>query len=358
MKRIIFLWSILILALTVSCNSDDDAQMVQDTPSNNFTNGVLVLNEGAFMSGNASVSFISNTGEIQNNVFSTVNNRPLGDVAMSIDFYEDLAFIVVNNSNTVEVVNRFTFESIATIAGDLYNPRYIKAHNGMGYISNWGDGNDANDDFIAVVDLNTFEVTSTIPVAQGPERLEIYNNKLYIAQRGDYAFGNTISVMDLEAHSIVESIEINDVPNGMQIENGNLFVMSSGREAWTGAETMAALQKIDLQTHQIVDQIEFPSGVHPIHLQIENGNIYYVIGSGVYRTSTANLQFNDSPLISTSDEGVSLIYGFNVLNGWIYVCDAVDYVSNGKLFVFSLNGNLDSQYPINGLMPNGVYFNN
>src|SRR5690625_7096362 len=81
--------------------------------------------------------------------------------------------------------------------------------------------------------------------------------------------------MDLEAHSIVESIEINDVPNGMQIENGNLFVMSSGREAWTGAETMAALQKIDLQTHQIVDQIEFPSGVHPIHLHIENGNIYY-----------------------------------------------------------------------------------
>ena len=356
MKRIIF-WSLLILALTVSCSSDDDVQSVQDTTSN-FTNGVLVLNEGAFMSGNASVSFISNTGEIQNNIFSTVNNRALGDVAMNIDFYEDLAFIVVNNSNTVEVVDRFTFESKATIAGELYNPRYFKAYNGLGYISNWGDGNDANDDFIAIVDLNTFEITSKIPVAQGPERLEIYNNKLYIAQRGDYAFGNTISVMDLNAHSIVESIEIKDVPNGMQIENGNLFVMSSGKEAWTGAETMAALQKIDLQTHQIVDQIEFPSGVHPTHLQIENGNIYYVIGSDIYRTSTGSLQFNDSPMISTADEGVSLMYGFNVLNGWIYVCDAVDYVSNGKLFVFSLNGNLDSQYPIDGLIPNGVYFNN
>src|SRR5690625_7411436 len=113
----------------------------------------------------------------------------------------------------------------------------------MCYNSSRREGNDENYDLIAIVDLNTFEITSKIPVAQGPERLEIYNNKLYIAQRGDYAFGNTITVMDLEAHSIVESIEINDVPNGMQIENGNLFVMSSGREAWTGAETMAALQK-------------------------------------------------------------------------------------------------------------------
>src|SRR5690625_3238126 len=172
MKRIIFLWSLMILALTVSCNSDDDAQLVQDTPSNNFTNGVLVLNEGAFMSGNASVSFISNTGEIQNNIFSTVNNRALGDVAMNIDFYEDLAFIVVNNSNTVEVVDRFTFESKATIAGELYNPRYFKAYNGLGYISNWGDGNDANDDFIAIVDLNTFDFNSKIYVVNGTTSLE------------------------------------------------------------------------------------------------------------------------------------------------------------------------------------------
>lgn len=348
----------MILALTVSCNSDDDVQSVQETASNNFSNGVLVLNEGAFMSGNASVSFISNTGEIHNNIFYNVNNRALGDVALSANFHEELAFIVVNNSNTVEVVDRFTFESIATIAGGFDNPRYIVAHDGLAYVSNWGDGNDANDDFIAVVDLNTFQVISTVSVPQGPERLEVYNNKLYVAQRGDYAYGNSISVIDLSSNSIIESIEINDVPNGMQIDNGYLFVMSSGKESWTGEQTLGALHKIDLQNHQIVNQIHFPSGVHPIHLQIENEKIYYVIGSDIYTTSTGNLQFNNSPLISTADEGVSLMYGFNVLNGWIYVCDAVNYVSNGKLFVFSLNGNLDSQYPINGLMPNGVYFNN
>lgn len=357
MKRISFYLSLLLLTFVVACNSDDDTQLIiDDEPT--FTNGVLVLNEGNFMSGNASVSYISNTGEIQNNIFSKVNNRALGDVALSMEFYENLAFIVVNNSNTIEVVDRFSFESIATIAGEFDNPRYIKAHNGVGYVSNWGDGNDANDDFIAIVDLNTFQVTSKVPVTQGPERLEIYNNKLYIAQRGDYAYGNSISVMDLNSNSIVDSIEVNDVPNGMQIDNGYLFVMSSGKESWTGNETSAALHKIDLQNHQIVDEVEFPTTVHPMYLQIENGKIYYTIGSDVYTTDVNNIQYNNSPLISTEQDGIEIFYGFNVVNGWIYVCDAVDYVSNGKLFVYSSTGNLDSEHPIDGKIPSGVYFNN
>ncbi|HUH35559.1 MAG TPA: DUF5074 domain-containing protein [Moheibacter sp.] len=357
MKKINFYLLGLFLLLIAACNSDDNGNETTAPPKGEFTQGVFVLNEGGFMHGNASISFIAQSGEIQNNIFSTVNNRPLGDVANSISFHGEFAFIVVNNSNTVEVVNRYTFESVATIAGNLSNPRYIEANQGKAYISNWGDGNDSEDDFIAVVDLNSFQITSTISVPQGPEKLAIHNNKLYIAQRGDYAYGNSISVMDLSSNTIVQSIEVADVPNGMEIDNGHLYVLSSGKAAWTGNESLGAMQKINLANHQTVDEFSFPLGVHPEYLQIEQGNIYYIIGNDIYKTTTTNMQATDVPFISTTTDGLGILYGFNVVNGWIYVCDAVDYVNNGQLFVYSLTGNLDSHFPIGGVIPNGVYFN-
>lgn len=354
LKIFIMLFASLLI---FSCNSDDEGS--QQITDGNFANGVFVLNEGGFTYNNASVSFISSTGEIQNNIFKTVNGRSLGDVAQSISFNDDLAYIVVNNSNTVEVVNRYTFESVATIAGELYNPRYIEFHNGKGYISNWGNGNDASDDFIAVVDLSSYAVIKKIAVPQGPERLEAANGKLYIAQRGDYSFGNTISVLDLNSETLTATIEIADYPNGMAIDNAYLFVLCSGYQDWSGggADSDGAMFKINLQNNEIVDHFTFESGVHPNFLQIENGKVYYTIGKNIYRTNTADIAPSDSPFISTASDGMEILYGFNVDNGWIYACDAKDYQSNGELFVYSLTGSLESKYPISGIIPNGVYFN-
>jgi hypothetical protein len=62
-------------------------------------------------------------------------------------------------SNTIQVVNRYSFKSIATIDKDLKNPRYC--------FCKWkricyklGDGSDATDDYIAVSETqNTIEST-------------------------------------------------------------------------------------------------------------------------------------------------------------------------------------------------------
>lgn len=355
MKKLNFYLILIISLFTFSCNSDDNSG--NPPLEANFENGVFVLNEGGFTYANASVSFISSTGQIQNNIFEAVNGRKLGDVAQSISFNGDLAYIVVNNSNTVEVVNRYTFKTVGTIAeGELHNPRYIAFHNGKGYISNWGDGNNPDDDFIAIVDLNSNLILDKIPVPQGPERLISTNGKLYIAQRGDYGFGNTISILDLNSQSITP-IEVADYPNGMVRDNGFLFVLCSGKASWTGNETAAAMYKINLQNNQIVDQFSFDSGIHPNFLQIEEGKIYYTIGKDIYRTEASNIEPSASPFISTAVDGLQILYGFNVDNGWIYATDAKDYQSNGELFVYSLTGNLAGQYPISGIIPNGVYFN-
>ncbi len=348
----------LMLAFAVfaaSCNSDDGGNV--PIIEGDFQNGVFVLNEGGYTYNNASVSFISGSGEIQNNIYEAVNGVNLGDVAQSITFEDDLAFIVVNNSNTVEVVNRYTFENQATIAGELHNPRYMETHNGKGYISNWGDGNDTADDFIAVVNLSNYAIESKIPIAEGPERLVENDGNLYIAHQGGWDYGNSISIMDLNTNTLTGSISVSDVPTGMVEEDGFLFVLCSGKASWTGEETKGAMYKINLSNNQIVDEFEFPEGVHPTFLQIENDKVYYTIGNDIYRTDVYNIEPSGSPFITTTADGLQILYGFNVLNGWLYACDAKDYVSNGELFVYSISGNLESRYPISGIIPNGVYFN-
>src|SRR5690606_28464601 len=101
--------------------------------------GYFVLNEGTFGNADASVTFIGDNGVVHPDIFQTVTGNPLGDLAQSMAFEGDNAYIVVNGSNKIEVVNRFTFESEATLSSSLENPRYIAFANGKGFVSNWGD---------------------------------------------------------------------------------------------------------------------------------------------------------------------------------------------------------------------------
>lgn len=345
----------LFLLVIFSCNSDDSTQ----TPitEGNYANGVFVLSEGGYTYNNASLAFIHSNGEIENDIFHAVNGRSLGDVAQSMNFHEDYGYIVVNNSNTVEVVNPTTLESITTIGGDFHNPRYISFYNGNAYVSNWGDGSNPTDDFIAVVDLDSFEVTEKISVPQGPERLIAYENTLYVAQRGDYNYGNTLTKINLNNHTISGSFTVADYPNGLEIHDNHLFVLCSGYQDWSGSDysSNGALYKINLENSEILDQINFTEGMRPNHLQIENQSLYYTIGKNIYKTSTNHFEHPSTPIRNVENDGVEILYGFNVVNGWLYVCDAKDYQSNGELFVYTITGELQSQYPISGLIPNGVY---
>ena len=106
---------LLISVVSVSCTSED-RDKTELLPEGDYSQGVFVLNEGGYGYSNASVSFLDSDGQVYSSVFSGVNNMKLGDVAQSMGFNKDDAYIVMNNSSTVEVVNRYTFEHIATVS--------------------------------------------------------------------------------------------------------------------------------------------------------------------------------------------------------------------------------------------------
>jgi YVTN family beta-propeller protein len=352
LKKIGILLTLSGLFLT-ACTNDYDIS----TPLGAYDNGVLILNQGNFGGGNSSISFWSNDfSSFEFNAFSSVNpSVTLGDTAQDLGFYGDKAYIVVNLSNTIQVVNRYTLEHLTTISNGLSNPRYIAFANGNAYVTNWGDASNAEDDYVAVINLTSNSVTSSIPVAEGPERILEHYDKLYIAHIGGYGFGNSISVIEAN-NNTVSSIVVGDVPNSMALVNNDLYVLCGGKPSWAEPETSGSLVKINISTNTVTSTIPYLLRDHPSNLIFHNNKFYYTVDSNVFSKTIEANTIPSTPIFSTTQQGVYGVYSFAIANNKIYVGDAADYNSNGKVYIYSLTGTLENQEKV-GVIPGGFYFN-
>lgn len=338
----------------VSCTNNDDDK---DVPLGNYDNGALILNQGGFGKGNSSVSYLSNDFLTQqNNIFSLVNPTiTLGDVGQDIGFNGDLAFIVLNVSNKIEIVNRYTMKHIATISKGLDNPRYIAFSNGKGFVTNWGDGNNKTDDYVAVVNLSNYSTTK-IPVAEGPERIIANNNKLYVAHEGGFNFGNEISIIDGATNTVATKVAVGDVPDSLEMSNSSLYIICSGKPSYSGAETVGRLVKLNVSNNTVSSTINFPAKSHPSNLDIVNSDVFYTVDSAIFKSTLSATTLPTTPLFTTIAQGVYGVYSFAINNNKIYVGDAGDYNSNGKIYIYSITGTLEKNYTV-GIIPAGFYFN-
>lgn len=339
-----------LLVLSFSCSSDDDNH--QQEPQGAYEDGMLITNEGNFGQGNGSVTYVSDDfSYTEQKVFFNVNGTLLGDTAQSIGFYDDLAYIVVNNSQKIEVVNRYTFQSVATIDSGLSNPRYITFLSGKGYVTNWGDGSNPEDDFVAVINLETNTVSSTIPVEEGPERIVTNGTSIYVAHQGGYGQNNIISVIKPNSDE-VETITVGDVPNSMVFDNqGSLYVLSGGIPAWTENETGGQLDVINTSSNTVSATFGFDDNEHPSNLTYGE-SLYYTLNGGVYKLAVGSEELPTTPEI----EDVNFNY-MAIHNNVLYGVDAGDYTSNGTLQSFDLETNALKHSKEVGIIPSGIYFN-
>lgn len=348
--------SLFAIGTFTSCTNDDAP--VVETPLGGYANGILIVNEGNFGQDNSSISYLSgDLSTFQINAFAAVNpSLTLGNTAQSISFNDDKAYVVVNVSNKIEVLNRYTLQHIATISTGLTNPRFVEFANGKGYVTNWGDAFSTTDDYVAVLNLSTNAIITTIPVVEGPERIVENNGKLYVAHKGGYGFGNTISVINSNSDLIESSISVGDVPGSIEISNGFLYVLCEGKPSWTSSETIAKLHKINLSNTTQVTTLDFTSGNHPQNLDLDGGNIYYSNTNNVYKISQANFALPTAALFNTTDESVSSFYGFAVKGSKIFIADPNDYSSTGEIFIYNESGSVLNTRSV-GVAPNGFYFN-
>ena len=320
-----------------------------------YTNGVFILNEGLIGTNTATVSFLDDeTGVIENDIFGTNNNGAgLGDTGQSMGFHGDNAYVVLNYSEEVKVVNRASFVLEATISDQIKMPRHIAFYEDKAYVTNWGDPTDATDDYLAVIDLATNTVSEKIALAEGVERILEHNGKLYVAHEGGYSYGNTISVIDLADNS-VEIITVSDVPSALHIQGDTLYVLCSGKAAWTGDETIAKMFRVALNNYQDVEEFVFAEGDHPTHMVADDNAIYYILETDIFKMLHSDTTLPTAAFIDTAANEVEIPYALNKFDDLIYLGDAVDYVSAGKVFVYDQLGVFVEVFET-GYLPSGFY---
>ncbi len=310
----------LALICLTSCSDDDEIIVV---PKGDYENGLLISGEGSG-AGTGSISFVSNDlSESENLIYKKVNNVELGTFLQSIAFDDDSAYIIVDNTNTITVVDRYTFEFKNEIIVNLSTPRFMTVVGDKGYVTNWGSTSDDTDDFIAVVDLQTFAVDKTISVGNGPERIIAKDGKLYVSHKGAFTNNNIVSVITITTEE-VEEITVKDKPDELVFNNaGDLVVLSEGRTLYDAnwnvtGHTLASISTIDVSTLVIDTALDFELGAHPSLMVLDNNTIYYALGNDIFAMDADATALPGASLLTA--EGY--LYGMAVGGNRIYATNA------------------------------------
>ena len=330
-----------------SCTSDDDNVDPQPEPEiGDYSEGLFVLNEGAQAAG--TVTFVSNDLEVvENEIYQANNDDDLGMFLQSMFFNEDNAYIISNGSNLITVVDRNTFEVVGKVDNGLTVPYYAAVVGETAYVTNLAEVvNAPNDDYIAVIDLKSLEVTGTIPLDAPAAKILAEDEFIYV-QNSSYGVGNTITVINSATNSIVKTLEVNDGLTDMEIENDYLYVLGTG-----------SFETIDLTTGQKVSEVVLTDDLQGAsNLEIEDGTVYFTLDNAVYAMAVGATTSPSAPIIEyTSESQWGKMYGFEVEDGRIYIGDAGDFASNGFIEVYTTAGEFVKKINV-GVGPNGFYFN-
>jgi DNA-binding beta-propeller fold protein YncE len=333
----------LLSLLFVSCLKDPKF------PNVNYTmgGGVFLLNEGNYRSGNGSLSFYSyDSSKIYNDLFSTVNGRPLGDVPNSIFLMNTKAYIVVNNSGKIEVIDPSTFVSKATIE-NLKSPRNMASVNDTkAYVTS------LSSDSVTIINLTSNTVSGYINVRRTSESIVAAGGKVFIS---NWAGGKEVMVIDGVYDTVVDSIQVGAEPESMVIDrNGRLWVLCNGGYA---RKDNAVLYEINAATNRIEEKFIFPSiDNSPTCLAIDGfGETLYYIDNGIWQMDIGSTSLPVTHIIEQAPGQYYYKIAINPLNGDILVTDAVDFSQLGNLYIYSIKGEFVTKQKA-GIIPGAMSF--
>ena len=341
---------VLMLLVFEGCMKDNQWVLNQQAKLS-LSKGVFIINEGNFMYGNSSLSFYNPaTRKVQNDLFYAVNNLPLGDVAQSMIIYQNLGYIVINNSGKIYVVDSSNGKYVGKITG-LTSPRYIHIINDKkAYVSDLYAGR------ITIVNPLTYQITGFIRTFghASTEQMVQLNNMLFVTC---WSFDNTILVIDTNTDAIIDSIKTGKQPGGLVLDKFNkIWTLCDGGWSKAGTSVRAPiLQCINPLTRTIDLSFSFTSDAAPSRLVINGtGDSLLFINNGVWKFGVTEPKPVKQPFLKT---GNHLWYGLGAdpSSTDIYLGDAIDYQQRGVIYRYSAEGAVVDSFKA-GIIPGSFCF--
>lgn len=228
MKKYLLGLAVLLMgtAVMTSCSDDNDGP---ETYLQVYSTGAYVVNSGNMYSKIESsltaIDYASSTAT--QNVFKTANGRTLGNTANDGIVYGNKIYLAVDQSNTIEVIDKKTKQSIKQIKttellgnAEGAHPRHIIAGGGNVYFTTYGG-------YVAAVDTTSFALQKW-QVGNYPEGLVFGNHTLYVANSNYGAGGGNISCINLSNDNVeTKNIEGVNNPTGIYYAAGLLYVLDN-----------------------------------------------------------------------------------------------------------------------------------
>lgn len=313
--------------------------IVDTLPNVNNTKQVLgfyILNEGLWNQNNSSLSYFSfKDSSISNQVFENQNHRKLGDTGNDIQAYGNKLYVVVNSSNTLEIIDKISGKSIQQISfldgNTERSPRKITFSQNKAFISCF-DGN------VAILDTTSLSIEKWIKVGRNPEGLVVQNNYLWVANSGGLSYPNydtSVSKISLQNYEEVKKITVQINPSKIISDSqGDIYVLSNGNYG----KIKPLLQKIN--TNDKVSNLNFsPSSIFKHY-----DSLLFVEDNWLQVYDMKSEKIIDAQFLSTSHFETLTHISIHPHTHNIFGLDAKDYTKTGNLYWFNNNKQLIHTY--------------
>ena len=356
---------LLFLLLLQSCRHDvivwpSEEEEVGGTRTDSIL-GFYLLNEGNMGSNKCTMDYYDyTTGTYIRNIYGNANPsavKELGDVGNDLRIYGNRMWAVINCSNKIEVMEARTARRVGQV--NLANCRYIAFHEGYAYVTSYAGPVQINPDYeqkgmVVKIDTATLEKVDTCIVGFQPDRLDIANGKIFVANSGGYMFPNyenTVSVVDIgtfrEEGRIPVAVNLHHL---MADSDGQLWVSSRGdyygntsalfcitdpagtpqvRSITTQAGTDLVVENMTLRGDSL-----YVIGTEFSYATMQNHTNYGIVNVRTRQVLTTNF------ITDGTDASIMEPYGIAVHphTGEILIGDARTHVNPGTLFCFSPEG--------------------
>ena len=358
----LFLLSLLLLQ---SCRHDiivwpSEEEEVGDTRQDSIL-GFYLLNEGNMGSNKCTMDYYDyTTGTYIRNIYGNANPsavKELGDVGNDLRIYGNRMWAVINCSNKIEVMEARTARRVGQV--NLANCRYIAFHEGYAYVTSYAGPVQINPGYeqkgmVVKIDTATLEKVDTCIVGFQPDRLDIANGKIFVANSGGYMFPNyenTVSVVDIgtfrEEGRISVAVNLHHLladPDGQLwvSSRGDYYGNTSALFCITDPAGNPQVQRITTQagTDLVVENMTlrgdslYVIGTEFSYATMQNHTNYGIVNVRTRQVLTANF------ITDGTDASIMEPYGIAVHphTGEILIGDARTHVNPGTLFCFSPEG--------------------
>ena len=327
---------ILYSVLLFSCRGDE---IIYPTIGTHVTDevrtgGLYILCEGNMGSNKARIDYMNlETGEYYANWYGGMNPnqlKELGDVGNDIQQYGNRLYAVINCSHKIEVMDKKA-RRIGQV--EIPNCRYMAFKGSKMYVSAYV-GSVADPEMLGSVfevDTATLQITREVKVGHQPDELVIVDDRLYVANSGGYLFGqydSTLSVIDMTTFTEIERIPVGINPTRLRYDdNGHLWVGCQGN--YMDSDPFLAIYDF----HSVIKRIETPC----TNISICDSTAYVLGFDETELRAFSTVDFSERK-VPVDLSGFEHPYGLLATEEALFIADAKNYVSSGKLYCFGYDG--------------------